>query len=51
MFKHQTNTEAQTSWAAWQGSSPSHTRLAETIVTMAVIAYFATFLLAQLLFP
>jgi hypothetical protein len=50
MFKHQHHTEAQTSWAAWQGATASHTQLAEATITVVVIAYFVSFLLGQLLF-
>ncbi len=50
MFKHTPRTAAHTRGASWQGDTASHTQLAEAIITVAVIAYFASFLLAQFLF-
>ena len=50
MFRHTPRTAAHTRGASWQGDSASHTQLAEATITVAVIAYFASFLLAQLMF-
>jgi hypothetical protein len=49
MFKHTPRTPGQLSWARWQGATASHTQLAEATITVAVIAYFASFLLGNLL--
>jgi hypothetical protein len=35
--------------AAWQSVSPNHIRLAESVITLAVIGYFASVLLSHLL--
>ena len=49
MFKHTAHTKAQASPSAWQDTAMSHTRMAEATITVAVIAYFASFLLTHLL--
>ncbi len=49
MFKHTQTTPAQVSWSRWHGATTSHTQLAEATITVAVIAYFASFLLGHLL--
>ena len=49
MFKHIAHAEVQASSPAWHGTQTSRTRLAEATITVAVIAYFASFLLTHLL--